>query len=231
MYRNPNYTGITPEFWGSCDAVGGREDWTVWGTPNCGKGQPGQVGRVGHGTSPGALPQRPGRGALMPGLIGRGRVRDSRGRPRSSSPGVDGVEVLLLHEWGGLTRFANSAIHQSTSREDTGLRVRVVSRRPDRRRVARTSSRRGRAPRGAASAKEMAEVVAPDPLFPGLAPKAAAPMDAMASTRPRRPSTRSSAPRRVEQLVGQAADGFAAAGAYETTAVELGLANTEGQCC
>jgi len=52
LYRNPNYTGITPEFWRSCDAVGGREGWVVWGTPNCGKGQPGQVGRVGHGASP-----------------------------------------------------------------------------------------------------------------------------------------------------------------------------------
>ena len=50
--RNPNYTGITTEFWESCDAVGGREEWTVWGTPNCGKGQPGQVARVGHGASP-----------------------------------------------------------------------------------------------------------------------------------------------------------------------------------
>jgi TldD protein len=52
MYRNPNYTGITTEFWGSCDAVGGPEAWTLWGTPNCGKGQPGQVARVGHGASP-----------------------------------------------------------------------------------------------------------------------------------------------------------------------------------
>jgi TldD protein len=52
MFRNPNYTGITTEFWGSCDAVGGREDWVLWGTPNCGKGQPGQVARVGHGASP-----------------------------------------------------------------------------------------------------------------------------------------------------------------------------------
>jgi TldD protein len=52
MYRNPNYTGITTEFWGSCDAVGGPEDWTLWGTPNCGKGQPGQVARVGHGVPP-----------------------------------------------------------------------------------------------------------------------------------------------------------------------------------
>jgi TldD protein len=52
MYRNPNYTGTTLEFWRSCDAVGGREDWTLWGTPNCGKGQPGQIARVGHGASP-----------------------------------------------------------------------------------------------------------------------------------------------------------------------------------
>jgi len=52
LYKNPNYTGITTKFWNSCDAVGGSEEWTVWGTPNCGKGQPGQVARVGHGTSP-----------------------------------------------------------------------------------------------------------------------------------------------------------------------------------
>ncbi|HEV8622451.1 MAG TPA: TldD/PmbA family protein [Actinomycetota bacterium] len=52
MFRNPNYTGITTEFWRSCDAVGGREDWTLWGTPNCGKGQPVQTARVGHGTAP-----------------------------------------------------------------------------------------------------------------------------------------------------------------------------------
>ena len=52
LYRNPNYTGITTEFWGSCDAVCGPEEWTLWGTPNCGKGQPGQVAQVGHGAAP-----------------------------------------------------------------------------------------------------------------------------------------------------------------------------------
>jgi TldD protein len=52
LYRNPNYTGITTRFWGSCDAVGGPPAWALWGTPNCGKGQPGQVARVGHGASP-----------------------------------------------------------------------------------------------------------------------------------------------------------------------------------
>jgi TldD protein len=52
MYRNPTYNGRTPDFWGSCDAIAGREQWQVYGTPNCGKGQPGQVARVAHGASP-----------------------------------------------------------------------------------------------------------------------------------------------------------------------------------
>ena len=42
-YRNATYTGITPEFWGSCDAVGDERSWVMLGTPNCGKGEPGQV--------------------------------------------------------------------------------------------------------------------------------------------------------------------------------------------
>jgi len=49
--RNPTYTGITPEFWGSCDAVANKEHWVVWGVPNCGKGEPGQSAHVGHGVS------------------------------------------------------------------------------------------------------------------------------------------------------------------------------------
>jgi TldD protein len=52
MLKNPRYTGITPAFWGSCDAVAGEAEWRMQGTPNCGKGQPGQTMRVGHGTSP-----------------------------------------------------------------------------------------------------------------------------------------------------------------------------------
>jgi TldD protein len=52
MYRNPTYQGRTPVFWGSCDAIAGRDEWRVHGTPNCGKGQPGQVARVAHGAAP-----------------------------------------------------------------------------------------------------------------------------------------------------------------------------------
>ena len=49
LVKNPVYTGITPRFWGSCDAVTGPAQWRVWGVPNCGKGQPMQIARVGHG--------------------------------------------------------------------------------------------------------------------------------------------------------------------------------------
>jgi TldD protein len=52
MVKSPNYTGITPEFWGSCDAVGNKNHWKLWGTPNCGKGEPSQIAHVGHGTPP-----------------------------------------------------------------------------------------------------------------------------------------------------------------------------------
>jgi TldD protein len=52
LYKNATYTGITPEFWGSCDAVCGPEAWRLWGTPNCGKGEPSQTARVGHGVAP-----------------------------------------------------------------------------------------------------------------------------------------------------------------------------------
>lgn len=52
MLKNATYTGMTPQFWQSCDAIANRDHWTVWGTPNCGKGQPEQVAHTGHGASP-----------------------------------------------------------------------------------------------------------------------------------------------------------------------------------
>jgi TldD protein len=52
MFKNATYTGITPEFWNSCDAICGREEWKIWGLPNCGKGQPGQSAHVAHGAAP-----------------------------------------------------------------------------------------------------------------------------------------------------------------------------------
>src|SRR3954469_13258092 len=52
MLKNPSYSGITTEFWNSMDAICSRDEWTLWGTPNCGKGQPQQVMGTGHGAAP-----------------------------------------------------------------------------------------------------------------------------------------------------------------------------------
>jgi TldD protein len=52
LLRNCTYTGITPEFWNSCDAICNADHWVMWGTPNCGKGQPAQVAHTGHGAAP-----------------------------------------------------------------------------------------------------------------------------------------------------------------------------------
>ncbi|HOJ16627.1 MAG: TldD/PmbA family protein [Caldisericia bacterium] len=52
MVKNPSYTGITPEFWSSCDGICNKNYWHVWGVPNCGKGEPPQIMRLSHGTSP-----------------------------------------------------------------------------------------------------------------------------------------------------------------------------------
>jgi len=50
LLRNPTYTGIGPVFWRSMDMLSG--ELTAWGTPNCGKGQPTQVGHTGHPAAP-----------------------------------------------------------------------------------------------------------------------------------------------------------------------------------
>ncbi|HXZ79246.1 MAG TPA: TldD/PmbA family protein [Terriglobales bacterium] len=52
MLKNPSYSGITTEFWNSMDVICSRDEWVLWGTPNCGKGQPMQVMGTGHGAAP-----------------------------------------------------------------------------------------------------------------------------------------------------------------------------------
>jgi predicted Zn-dependent protease len=52
--RNPNYRGVTVPFWKSLAKVGDRSTMGMYGTPNCGKGEPNQSIRVGH-SSPACL--------------------------------------------------------------------------------------------------------------------------------------------------------------------------------
>ena len=50
VVRNPNYRGVTVDFWGRLAGVGGVDE--AHGTPYCGKGEPSQVVRVGHASPP-----------------------------------------------------------------------------------------------------------------------------------------------------------------------------------
>ena len=104
LFKNPTYTGITYEFWRSCDAVGDERSYVMLGTPNCGKGEPGQTGHVGHAVPGARFRERPGRRRQVVSRDGaddddrqptpsrsprraprRGAARRRRPRPRRSS--------------------------------------------------------------------------------------------------------------------------------------------------
>lgn len=48
LVRNPNYRGISANFWRSLSGVGDASTFEIWGTPFCGKGEPNQMVAVGH---------------------------------------------------------------------------------------------------------------------------------------------------------------------------------------
>lgn len=48
VVRNPNYRGISANFWRNLKMVGDPSTFMVMGTPFCGKGEPNQCIRVGH---------------------------------------------------------------------------------------------------------------------------------------------------------------------------------------
>ena len=48
VVKNSNYRGISTPFWNSLKGVGSEDTFGIYGTPNCGKGEPNQVIRVGH---------------------------------------------------------------------------------------------------------------------------------------------------------------------------------------
>jgi len=54
VVKNPNYRGVSTPFWNSLKGVGNSDTFGIYGTPNCGKGEPNQVIRVGH-ASPACL--------------------------------------------------------------------------------------------------------------------------------------------------------------------------------
>ncbi len=104
----------------------------------------------------------------MSGPIGRERLAEIG--EAALTVGADGVQVLVFHSWGGLTRFASSRIHQNTWREDVEFRV-IALVDGNRTGVASTHSfDEASVRRAAEEAVAIARVAPGDPDFPGFAP-------------------------------------------------------------
>ncbi len=52
VIKDPTFSGCTTHFWNNCQAIGNASQYELRGTPNCGKGQPGQNARTAEGASP-----------------------------------------------------------------------------------------------------------------------------------------------------------------------------------
>ena len=193
MLRNPTYTGISPRFWGSMDMLGGPDEWTFWGTPNCGKGQPQQIGHTGirrcrpasAGSASGSLDDRRDRHGCR---RRRARPRD-RPRPRRQR-GRRGRRSTSGSGRRALTRFATSFIHQNVADEVSHVLLRVAL-------DGRTASSSLDGPtddetlgRLADNVIAAARVAPRDEGWPGLTPPAAASRSTTGTRRPpRRPRT------------------------------------------
>lgn len=154
----------------------------------------------------------------------------SAAAPALSLAGAEGVEVEVTSSDSATTRFAGSRIHQSSSRVDAQVRVRVVAE-GGRAGVAATSDLSAAAVRQAAArALAIARLLPADPDFPGLAAAATYPTVA-----PPDEETAQCAPERRADLVaaalGELPAGVTGAGTVSTGLVERAVLTTEGASC
>ena len=166
----------------------------------------------------------------MKGSIGPDRALEIVEKALSVD-GADEVEATLVANRGGLTRFADSIIHQHTERADVQVRVRVVvgkrsagvwTNRLDEAAIIEAGKR----------ALEMARLSPPDELFPGLPEDfGSSLLDPQQEAERFDEATASATPAwraaRVAEVVKAARD-RPAAGFFSTSTDEMALANTNG---
>jgi PmbA protein len=142
-------------------------------------------------------------------------------------PGADAVEIVLTTSDSALTRFADSRIHQNTARDDGDARIRVVVD-GNRIGVVATNDLSDASLRAAAAAAlESARATPPDRAFAGLAQPAAYPA-AGAYDELTAGSTPEDRAQQVATMLAVLPEGVSGAGAVETAAGELVVANTNG---
>lgn len=147
--------------------------------------------------------------------------------PALDVDGAAAVEVVVHRNAGGVTRFANSQVHQNTWAEDVLVNVRVATadgrvgvagaHTPDRARVAAT----------ARDALAVARASPVDEQFPGVAPPAVpGTVTVDAATADATPEQRAAV---VRAVLAGVPDDLRAAGAYATGGAELAVFTSAGQ--
>jgi TldD protein len=116
------YTGIGPRFWNSMDML--SNEIVAWGTPNCGKGQPTQVGPHRTPGRAGSFPRRPRGGAVMTTDVAADVAAQALELAARAMPGAQ-LEARADRSQSALTRFANSFIHQNVDEDTTRVGVRA----------------------------------------------------------------------------------------------------------
>lgn len=142
-------------------------------------------------------------------------------------PGADAVEIVITTSDSALTRYADNRIHQNTARLDGDARIRVVVG-GNRIGVVGTNDLTQESLRtAAAAAVESAQITPPDRTFAGLAQPADYP-DAGTYDEATATCSPADRARRVADMLAVLPEGVAGAGAVETSAGELVVANSNG---
>ena len=119
MFRDATYTGITPQFWGSLDAVGGPRRVAAARAHELRQGTagPGRA-RLARRVA-GPLPRRAGRSPVVSALEVAGRALEH------AAAAADEAAAFVHSEHSGLARFAGSEQHQPTLLDDTVVTLRA----------------------------------------------------------------------------------------------------------
>lgn len=144
----------------------------------------------------------------------------------ATGEGLD-VEVVVTRAAEGLTRFANSQIHQNVWRDDIAVAVRVVA--PGGRAgvVNIHTDDPAQVAAAAGQAVALARVSPDDPQYPGLAgPATIAQVPVDPATAAASPDDRAAA---VQAVLGEVPSELEAAGAYRTCGTEVAVFTSAGQ--
>ena len=139
LFKNPTYTGITYEFWRSCDAVGDASSYVMLGhARTAARASPARAATSatrsrapasGTSRSASASGERGPRSVRAPDDRRPRRRRAAPGRRRARSRGARGRDRGRGAGHGrraALTRFANSQIHQNVAETNAIVNLRFV---------------------------------------------------------------------------------------------------------